>query len=189
MSTNLKVYKVTCILGLFFISYAESCVAEHCTEQSWSKLLNKQHTVENWYNQNALGFNQLLGHYDQQVLMGEEFNINELSSFWHPNKTELHKRLNDQIQSSTYLAELLSQRVLLINEKIDTVSGLTLAWQEISFHCLKKNRALNYQTSQNNMHSSQSLQSALSLLKSKYDQLSQRYRDEAQAIQASKPKL
>lgn len=175
------------ILGTLMPLFCSACFAQHCTNQSWTQLLNKQHQVEHWYNHNTMGFNELLNLQEHQVFMNKEFTDKELRSFWHPNKTELHQKLNDQIESSTYLSELLLDRTHLIREKMDEVSGLTLAWKEMSIHCLKANLALNYQTSQNNVSTSESLLQDLATLESKYDALRHRYEQEALSLKNSKP--
>jgi len=167
--------------------FSSACFAQHCTNRSWTQLLEKQHQVEHWYNHNTMGFNELLNLHEHQVFMSKEFTEEELRSFWHPIKKELHQKLNTQIESSIYLSELLSDRSNLISEKMDEVSGLTLAWREMSIHCLKANLALNYQTSQNNIIASESLQQDLDTLKRKYETLRSRYEQEALSLKNSKP--
>ncbi|MBW3696086.1 hypothetical protein EK599_10285 [Vibrio sp. T187] len=173
------------LTSLSFV-FSQFTYAEHCNEQAWNHLLDKQHQVENWYNQNSMGFNELLSQHDAQVFMSKEFTEQELATFWHPDKRAFHKKLNDQIQSAIYLSELISSRSLLITEKMDEVLGLTLAWKKISIHCLKANYPVNYQTSLSNIRSSESLQSDLSNLRDKYDVLGARYIQEAKIIQQTK---
>lgn len=157
--------------------------SQHCTVDTWHTAQHRHQQLEEWYNQSATQFNELLIRHNTQVFMSKEFNLQELTTFWHPQKTSFHKTLEDQIQSALNLADMLNQASTLLAEKVDSVNGITLTWKNLSHHCIEANLIDNHKASLLYAKSAQNLKTDIVSLMLKIETMKGRYLYEAKIIQ------
>lgn len=176
---------ITRLTASLLITLPLSVQGQQCVEHDWNQLLIEQKRLDSWYNQHAEAFNQFLHIYQQQVFLHKQFTKQQLRSFWAPNKPDLHHKMQQQIEISTQIHQLLTQEITLLENQSTPVEQLTQRWQTMMTSCKAAELNVNVLSSQTYIKDNTKLLEQLNLLTRKLKTLAQNYQHERQALISS----
>ncbi|WP_047043369.1 hypothetical protein [Vibrio mexicanus] len=160
---------------------------QQCDVLDWNRSLDKQKAIDQQFNQHATAYNTLLTMYRRQIFLHQEFTEQELESFWRPDKTPLHDRMNLQIKTANTMVEHLDEYIAQLGLYSKRVKQQSREWHQMSARCAKaKFRSNSIAADRYSTINLELIEDILELI-DKLSHLQDIYKFEASTLTESKP--
>ncbi|RJX68942.1 hypothetical protein DZ860_16005 [Vibrio sinensis] len=161
--------------------------AMKCNPTDWNIVLKAQKKVDVRYNIHAVRFNQLLSIHQQRTLLHQEFTSQELQTFWHPDKTDMHLTMRTQMKATREAVEQTETEISKINNSLSDIYLTRKNWKSISQHCEQQGQTINMISSEHYVSMNQEIINDIKQLKKKLSTIKQQYLNEIAALENSYP--